>query len=110
MRASDALLVSLANVRGLDYAVPSKLYDCCAIGRPVIVAAAGEARRLSKVHGIALTVEPGDADSLAAAVRRLHQETALRSGLVAAARKFAKEHLREYQADRLADILASVTR
>lgn len=110
MRASDALLVSLAKARGLEYAVPSKLYDCCAVGRPVIVAAAGEAQRLSNVHGIALTVDPGDAGSLAAAVRRLHKEEGLRDGLVVAAREFAQEHLRERQADRLAAILASVAR
>jgi glycosyltransferase involved in cell wall biosynthesis len=110
MRASDALLVSLADARGLEYAVPSKLYDCCAVGRPVIVAAAGEARRLSTAHGIALTVDPGDPGSLAAAVRRLHKEAGLGDALVAAAREFAQKHLRECQADRLAAILASVAR
>ena len=108
MRASDALLVSLANARGLEYAVPSKLYDCCAIGRPVIVAAAGEAHRLASAQGIALTVAPGDAGSLAAAVRRLREDENLRDELGAAGRRFAEQHLREHQADRLAAILASV--
>jgi colanic acid biosynthesis glycosyl transferase WcaI len=108
MRASDALIVSLAKARGLEYAVPSKLYDCCATGRPVIVAADGEARRLSKHHGIALTVAPGDAGALAAAVRRLRGDPVLRDGLATAAREFAQAHLRERQADRLAEILASV--
>lgn len=110
MRASDALLVSLAKVRGLEYAVPSKLYDCCATGRPVIVAAQGEVRRLSEHHGVALTVDPGDAASLAAAVRRLRKDATLRDGLAIAAREFAREHLRERQADRLAEVLASVVR
>jgi colanic acid biosynthesis glycosyl transferase WcaI len=110
MRASDALLVPLANAPGLEYAVPSKLYDCCATGRPVIVAASGEARRLAEHHGIALTVDPGDASALAAAVRRLRVEDALRDELVAAARSFAKEHLRERQADLLAGVLEAVVR
>jgi colanic acid biosynthesis glycosyl transferase WcaI len=110
MRASDALLVSLANVRGLEYAVPSKLYDCCATGRPMIVAAKGEVRRLSEHHAIALTVDPGDAASLAAAVRRLRTDAMLRARLVIAARQFAQDHLRERQADRLAEVLASVIR
>jgi glycosyltransferase involved in cell wall biosynthesis len=110
MRASDALLVSLANAPGLEYAVPSKLYDCCATARPIIVAAAGEARRLSQQHGIALTVDPGDAGSLAAAVRRLRADATFCNGLVASAREFAQEHLRERQADGLAEILASVVR
>src|SRR5204862_4011710 len=42
MRAADALLVPLAAKPELAKFVPSKLFDCCAIGRPVIVAAAGE--------------------------------------------------------------------
>ena len=110
LRASDALLVSLAKAPGLEYAVPSKLYDCCAVGRPVVVAASGEARRLASAHGIALTVAPGDPGSLAAAVRRLRDDGHLRDELGAAGKRFAQEHLREHQADRLAAILASVSR
>ena len=109
MRASDALLVSLASAPGLDYAVPSKLYDCCAIGRPVIVAASGEAGRLARAHGIALTAAPGDAGSLAAVLRRLREDGNLRDELSAAGRQFAEQHLREDHADRLAAILASVS-
>jgi len=108
MRASDALLVSLARAPGLEYAVPSKLYDCCATGRAVIVAGEGEVRRLSDRHGIALTVTPGDAGSLAAAVRRLAEDAALRDRLTSNARQFAREHLREHQAHRLVELLLSV--
>jgi colanic acid biosynthesis glycosyl transferase WcaI len=108
MRASDAVLVSLANAPGLEYAVPSKLYDCCAVGRPVIVAAAGEARRLSEKHGIALTVAPGDSTSLAAAVRHLRGNHTAGITLVEAARVFAKSHLRDTQAERLVEVLRSV--
>ena len=110
LRASDAVLVSLADAPGLEYAVPSKLYDCCAVGRPVIVAAGGEAQRLSEEHGIALTVAPGDATSLAAAVRRLHRDHALGDTLVGAARAFARSHLRDVQAERLVEVLRSVAR
>ena len=42
LRAADALLVPLDSQPGLEKFVPSKLFDCCAIGRPVVVAAAGE--------------------------------------------------------------------
>jgi glycosyltransferase involved in cell wall biosynthesis len=110
LRASDALLVSLASAPGLDYAVPSKLYDCCAIGRPIVVAAAGETSRLARVHGIGLTVEPGKVTELAAAIRRLREESALGTRLVRSARAFAEQNLREDQADRLVEVLASVAR
>jgi glycosyltransferase involved in cell wall biosynthesis len=108
MRASDALLVSLANTPGLAYAVPSKLYDCCAVGRPVIVAATGEARRLASEHHFALGVEPGDSAGLAEAIRRLRTDRPLRDRLTGAARVFAEQHLRERQIARLEALLASV--
>jgi colanic acid biosynthesis glycosyl transferase WcaI len=110
MRASDALLVPLADAPGLDYAVPSKLFDCCATGRPVIVAARGEAQRVAIAHGIALAIEPGNADALAAAVRRLRHDRALCDRLAASARAFAERNSTETQADELAAILASVLR
>jgi colanic acid biosynthesis glycosyl transferase WcaI len=107
MRASEALLVSLADTPGIAYAVPSKLYDCCAVGRPVIVAAAGEAARIAERESVAITVPPGDPEALADAVRRLRGEPALRDRLAASGRAFAVDNLRERQAERLESILAS---
>src|SRR4029079_13581737 len=42
MRDADALLVSLAPTPELAKFVPSKLFDSWALGRPVILATAGE--------------------------------------------------------------------
>jgi colanic acid biosynthesis glycosyl transferase WcaI len=110
MRASDALLISLANSPGIAYAVPSKLYDCCAVGRPVIVASGGEAARLAEREGVALTVAPGEPAALADAVRRLRDDPALRDSLTGSGRAFAAANLRERQGERLESILASVSR
>ena len=66
MRAADALLVSLDSQPALEKFVPSKLFDCCAVGRPVVLAAAGEAPRLATAADAALVVPPGDAEALAA--------------------------------------------
>ena len=108
MRAADALLVSLADSPGIAYAVPSKLYDCCAVGRPVIVAGSGEANRIATQESIALTVPPADPVALAGAVRRLRDEPALRASLATAGRRFAAENLRERQAERLEAVLSDV--
>lgn len=105
MRASDALLVSLADSPGIEYAVPSKLYDCCALGLPVIVAARGEAARIAERERIAEPVAPGNPAALAAAVRRLRDDSALRETLASAGRAYAAANLRERQADRLEEIL-----
>lgn len=109
LRASDASLVPLGAQPELAKFVPSKLFDCCALGRPVIVAAAGEAPRLVAESEAALTVPPEDAAALAAAVRRLRDEPELGARLGERGREFAAGYLRERQVDRLREVLRAVT-
>jgi glycosyltransferase involved in cell wall biosynthesis len=105
LRASDALLVQLADQPALRDFVPSKLYDCCAVGRPVVVAAAGEPTRLAAEAEAGLPVPPGDAAALADAVRALRADPALAERLVSAGREFAAGNVRERQVDRLETLL-----
>ena len=110
MRASDALAVLLADVPALEKTVPVKLYDSCAIGRPVVVSAKGEARRLVEETDAALTLDPGDPDALAAAVRRLRDEPELRERLAASGRSFAESNVREAGVELLEGLLEDVVR
>ena len=110
MRASDALAVLLADVPALEKTIPVKLYDSCAIGRPVIVSAKGEARRLADEDGAALTLDPGDGAGLAAAVRRLRDDEALRDSLVDGGRRFAEANVREAGVEKLEGILEGLPR
>ncbi len=107
LRASDALLVSLSPAPALNTFVPSKLFDCCAVGRPVIVAAPGEAARLADEADAGLTVAPGDPQALADAVRRLRDDSLLRTRLSAAGRRFGAANLRELQIEPLEAILTA---
>ena len=109
MRAADALLVSLAPRPELAKFVPSKLFDCAALRRPLIVAAVGEAPRIAEQAGAALIVAPGDPAALAAAVRRLRDEPARAQVLAEAGATLASEYLRERQIERLEQILSGVT-
>ena len=109
MRASDALLVSLAAHVELGRSVPVKLYDSCAVGRPVIVAAPGEPRRLMQEAGAALTLDPGDPVALADAVSSLRDDSALGERLADAGRSFAAKHLREDGVEQLERLLEEVT-
>jgi glycosyltransferase involved in cell wall biosynthesis len=103
MRASDALLVPLAGWPVLESFVPSKLFDSCAVARPVIVAAAGEPSRLA--GDAVLAVSPEDAGELADAVRRLRDEPDLREELGRRGFEFASEHERGRGAERVAELL-----
>lgn len=108
MRASDALLVSLADRPALDRCVPGKLYHCCAVRRPVVVAAAGETRSQAERAGAALTVTPGNAEGLARAVRSLRDDASLSARLVEGGERLAAANLREDGVERLAALLAHV--
>lgn len=105
LRASDALLVPLAADPVFRSFVPSKLFDFCAVGRPVVVATGGEAQRLTSGRGAALSVPPGDSAALADAIRQLAADSELRAGLAREGRRFGAEHLRERQGERLVGVL-----
>jgi glycosyltransferase involved in cell wall biosynthesis len=108
MRAADALLVSLDAQPALEKFVPSKLFDCCAVGRPVVLAARGEAPRLAGEADAALTVPPADVDALVHAIGRLRDEPETADRLAAAGRRFAASYLRENQVDALEQVLIRV--
>jgi glycosyltransferase involved in cell wall biosynthesis len=109
MRASDALLVSLANDPVAAMTIPVKLYDSCAVGRPVVVAAPGEVARIARELGIGVAVPPEDPRALAAAVRSLRDDRGLAARLVDAGRRFAESNRRDAQTERLERLLVSVT-
>jgi glycosyltransferase involved in cell wall biosynthesis len=110
MSASDALLVPLADRPELRAYVPSKLFDACAVGRPVVVATGGEPERLVASAGAALCVPPEDSNALAAAIRRLRDEPKLAARLADRGAKFAAEHHRERGVEQLERMLHSLDR
>ncbi|NPV67270.1 MAG: glycosyltransferase [Anaerolineae bacterium] len=54
-----------------DYVVPNKLFQCLALGKPVITAESAAVREFFTPGEHLLTVPPGDARALAAAIRAL---------------------------------------
>ena len=106
LRASDALLVP--HRAQLTKVVTSKLFDFCAVGRPVVLAADGEMARLAEEADAALAVPAESPQALAEALRRLRAEPALGERLAANGRRFAAAHLRELESERLAALLESV--
>lgn len=67
--SADIALVPLK--RSLPGAVPSKLYEAMGAGVPVVLAAEGEAAAIVRDARSGLVVPPGDASSLADALRQL---------------------------------------
>ena len=77
---ADVAFLSLAS-DAFAYAVPGKLYDYIAHGRPLLASLpAGAASRIIEADGIGLVAPCGDAGALAAQLARLADPT-LRRGL-----------------------------
>ncbi len=110
LRASDASLVPLAARAEMAKVIPSKLFDCCAVGRPVILAADGEAKELGTAAEAVYSVPPGNPAALAEAVRTLRGDAALRERLSEKGRAFAADYLRERQIERLERVLRDAAR
>ena len=109
--SSDACLVSLKP--GLaGYIVPSKLYPILAAGRPYIAAVdrTTEVALLTERHQCGVLVDPGDAEQLAEAIRRLADDRRAREAMGARARAASEEFSRQRQVDAHAALIAKVAR
>ncbi len=71
--------------------VPCKVYDALAVGRPVVTADTPAAREILEDGVSALLVPPGDPGALAAAIRRLAGDEALRQTIAAGGRRVFRE-------------------
>jgi glycosyltransferase involved in cell wall biosynthesis len=108
LSASDALLVPLSGHPTFRQFVPSKMIDCMATGKPVILSAAGESVRLLEGAGAGIAVTPEDPVALADAIDWLkdHPEEGRLMG--ERGRQFARLRLRSVQAERLERVLFDV--
>jgi colanic acid biosynthesis glycosyl transferase WcaI len=71
-------------------AVPSKIYEAMACGRPVVFVGEGEAAEIVLQNGAGLVVRPGDVSGLAAALRELAVDGELRQRIGACGRHAAE--------------------
>jgi len=105
LAASDALLVTLSRHPTFADFVPSKLIDFMAVGRPVVLAAAGEPARLLEWAGAGIAVPPEDPVALARAVRYLRDNPHEAEEMGSRGRCWAGTRLRNEQAARLEHVL-----
>jgi glycosyltransferase involved in cell wall biosynthesis len=82
LRQANAVLVPLADRPEMEEAIPSKLIEAMAVGRPVILSARGEPAELVQRVGAGIAVEPENPQALAEAFRYLreHPEEARQMG------------------------------
>ena len=88
--ATDIVLVPLKMY--IPGAVPSKLYEAMASGRPVILVASGEAADIVRDHHTGIVVEPGDISGLVKAIQTLYAQPDLRRTLGENGRQVAEKY------------------
>jgi glycosyltransferase involved in cell wall biosynthesis len=87
LAAADVLVVPL--LRYIPGAVPSKLYEAMASGRPVVLIGDGEAAHILRQHDAGICVTPGDVVGLVRALKALSSDAELRAKLGANGRAAA---------------------
>ncbi len=102
----DVALVQLRNLPLLNTAIPSKIFEAMAAGRPILLAAPeGDASELIRDGKCGVHVPPEDPEALADAVRLLAGNLMLRSELSDHSRACALNHSRENQAEKMLEVL-----
>lgn len=93
----DLSVIHLKKAALFETVVPSKLFECMAMGLPVLHGVEGESARIVERHGVGLVFSPEDATALAQAMLTLAADPGRRAELgrrgVEAARSFDRKNL-----------------
>jgi glycosyltransferase involved in cell wall biosynthesis len=104
---ADVVLGIFGRTEKAGNVIPNKIYQALAVGRPVVTRDSSAIRELFIDGRHLLTVPPADAEALAAAIRRLVNETGLRDRLAAEGGALVRN---EYNSKRVAQRLARILR
>jgi glycosyltransferase involved in cell wall biosynthesis len=93
----DVAIIHLRRLSLFETVIPSKLFECMAMGIPVLHGVRGESARIVERTGVGLCFEPENPESLVTSLRTIGGNPALlaaiRKACVAAAPNFARERL-----------------
>jgi glycosyltransferase involved in cell wall biosynthesis len=105
----DVALVSLRRTPLFRAAIPSKIFEAAAMGRPILLAVEGVAADMVSAYGAGVCVPPEDPAAMAAALLELRDDEALRERLQSGCRKLAKDFDRRVLAEKMLREIVSVT-
>jgi hypothetical protein len=98
---SDAIVVPLKNSALFDSALPSKIFEAAAMEKPVLLSANGLSADVVREFNAGIAVAAEDAQALAAAILRLHDDAVLRESFRSGCRALARQYNRETLANRM---------
>jgi len=106
LASADACVAVLQNIPMFRMTYPNKVFDYMAAGRPVVLAIDGVIREVVETAGAGIYTEPGDAKSLADAIRFLACHQPEREQMSRNGRSFVEKHFnRSRQSQQFVDLL-----
>ncbi len=104
----DVAIVHLKKQPLFETVIPSKLFECMAMGIPVLHGVAGESAKLVEREGFGLVFESENASALAESIRDLAADVSLRQKLSRCGIESAPRHDRSHLAGELLKTLTAV--
>ncbi len=104
----DVAIVHLKKQPLFETVIPSKLFECMAMGIPVLHGVAGESAKLVEREGFGLVFESENASALAERIRDLAADASLRQKLSRCGIESARRHDRSHLAGELLTTLRTV--
>ncbi len=106
-----ATIIPLKRLDLFKSALPSKMFEAMAAGKPIIASLWGEAADLVEASGGGIVVEPEDSDALCEAIEKLANDATLARRLGESGRAYVMEHFERADiAARFADLLRQAAR
>jgi glycosyltransferase involved in cell wall biosynthesis len=106
LASADACVAVLQNIPMFRMTYPNKVFDYMAAGRPVVLAIDGVIREVVEMAGAGIYIEPGDAKSLADAIRFLACHESEREQMSRNGRSFVEKHFnRSKQSQQFVELL-----
>ena len=93
LAGADACLVPLRKLPLFEGALPIKMFEAMACGRPILLAVDGEARRVAEQEaGAAIYVEPENPHALVSAIKTLREHPGMAEAMGKRGRAFVEAH------------------
>jgi glycosyltransferase involved in cell wall biosynthesis len=109
LSAADVCLIPLRNQEVFKTAIPSKMFEAMAAGRPAILGVEGEAKEILLDSQAGLAIQPEDPDAMATAILTLQANPSLCRALGRNGRRAVREkHLRRTQAGKYLTLMQSL--
>ena len=98
----DLALIPLRDTPVFESVIPSKMFECMAMGIPVLMSLPeGEATEILRDSGAGISVPPEDPITMAKAIEKLKDDTAQRDAIRKCALNAAQVYSRDRQAEKM---------